>query len=117
MADLKDLKGVSEQDRRMIADAEALLGPEPSKMGFVKTLFWGNVRQELVLPYPQVKPDEKARCDALLAKLDQYLRNEHPATLIDQEQHIPDWVIARLFDLGVMGMNIPAEYGGGGFGV
>ena len=50
MADLKTLKGVSDQDRRMIADAEALLGPEPSDMGFVKNLFWGNVRQDLVFP-------------------------------------------------------------------
>ena len=39
MADLKQLKGVSEKDRRMIEEAEALLGPEPSKMGFIKNLF------------------------------------------------------------------------------
>ena len=29
MADLKNLKGVSERDKQMIADAEQLLGPEP----------------------------------------------------------------------------------------
>src|SRR5437773_9851244 len=83
MADLKTLKGVSEQDRKMIADAEALLGPEPSTMGFVKNLFWGNIRQELILPYPTVSADEKGRCDALLARLDEYLRNEHPASEIE----------------------------------
>src|SRR5262245_39932252 len=75
VADLKNLKGVSEQDRRMIADAEALLGPEPSSMGFVKNLFWGHLRQELVFPYPQVSADEKKVCDDLLARLDAYLRN------------------------------------------
>src|ERR1043165_257701 len=111
MADLKSMK-MSAQDRKLIEDAEALLGPEPSKMGFVKNLFWGNLRQELVFPYPQVPADEKARCDALLAKLEQSLRNEHPAQLIDQEQYIPDRAIRRLFELGAMGMNIPAEYGG-----
>src|SRR5947208_1644669 len=99
MADLKTLKGVSEQDRKMIADAEALLGPEPSDMGFVKNLFWGNVRQELVFPYPIVTAEEQQRCDALLARLDEYLRNEHPAIEIDQEQEIPRWVIDRLFEL------------------
>ena len=52
MPDLKSLKGVSEQDRKMIADAEALVGPEPSKMGCVKNLFWGNGREELIFPYP-----------------------------------------------------------------
>jgi len=49
------------------------------------------LRQELVFPYPQVSAEEKATCDTLLAALDQYLRTEHPAVLIDQEQHIPDW--------------------------
>ena len=47
MADLKNLKGVSDRDRQMIADAEKMLGPEPSKMGFVKNLFWGNLREDL----------------------------------------------------------------------
>jgi acyl-CoA dehydrogenase family protein 9 len=84
VADLKNLKGVSDQDRKMIADAEALLGPEPSSMGFVKNLFWGNLRQELVFPYPQVSTEEQATCDKLLADLDLYLRNEHPSVQIDQ---------------------------------
>jgi ribosomal protein S13 len=84
MADLKSLKGVAEKDRRMIEEAEALLGPPPPTLGFVKNLFWGAFREDLVLPYPApVDADEKARCDALLARLDAYLRDEHPANEID----------------------------------
>ena len=75
MADLKNLKGVSERDRKMIADAEALLGPEPTSMGFVKNLFWGRLREELVFPYPEYHGEEKDRCDQLLARLDTYLKN------------------------------------------
>src|SRR3954469_21384106 len=117
MADLKTLKGVSQQDRRMIEQAEALIGPEPRSMGFVKNLFWGNVRDDLVFPYPQQSVEEKQRCDALLAELDVYLRNEHPSIEIDQQQEIPQWVIQRLFQLGVLGMTIPVDYGGGGLGI
>src|SRR4051794_39282212 len=36
MPDLRDLKGIADKDRKLIEDAEALLGPEPSTMGFVK---------------------------------------------------------------------------------
>lgn len=117
MADLKNLKGISERDRRMIADAETMLGPDPSEMGFVKNLFWGNFREELVFPYPEISAEETARCDQLLAQLDEYMHNEHPAIQIDQEQEIPRWVIDRLFSMGVLGMTIPKEYGGGGFGI
>jgi alkylation response protein AidB-like acyl-CoA dehydrogenase len=117
MADLKTLQGVDAKDRRMIEEAEAILGPPPGNMGFDKNLFWGHVREDLIFPYPSVNAEEKRRCDTLLAALDAYLDNEHPSTLIDQEQQIPDWVIRRLFELGVLGMIIPREYGGGGFGI
>jgi acyl-CoA dehydrogenase family protein 9 len=117
MADLKSLKGVTEKDRKLIEDAEALIGPEPSSMGFAKNLFWGRVRQELVFPYPTESADERERCEALLAKLDAYLENEHPSVLIDQQQEIPRWCIDRLFEIGVLGMTIPQEYGGGGLGI
>lgn len=117
MADLSALKGVSEKDRKLIEEAESMLGPEPASMGFVKNLFWGRVRQELLFPYPRQDPGEAPRCNALLDRLDRYLHDEHPAVAIDQCQEIPRLVIDRLFELGVLGMTIPQEYGGGGFGV
>ncbi|HYE02233.1 MAG TPA: acyl-CoA dehydrogenase family protein [Phycisphaerales bacterium] len=117
MADLKNLKNISERDRKLIADAEGMLGPEPSRMGFVKNLFWGNLREDLVFPYPETDPEETARCDQLLAELDEYLRTEHPSIRIDQDQEIPRWVIDRLFQIGVLGMTIPREHGGLGLGI
>ncbi len=116
-ADLKTMKGVSEKDRKLIAEAEAMLGAEPESMGFAKNLFWGRFREDLVLPYPQVSDEEKAVCDQLLEKLHVYLKNEHPSILIDQEQEIPQWVIDRLFELGVLGMTIDKKYGGLGLGI
>ena len=112
-----DLKNVSEKDRRQIAQASEMLGPDPERMGFIKNIFWGNCRQELILPYPTVGAEEASRCDQLLAELDEYLEKEHPAGAIDSNQEIPDRVIKRLFEMGVLGMIIPREYGGGGFGI
>ncbi|HEX4125489.1 MAG TPA: acyl-CoA dehydrogenase family protein, partial [Tepidisphaeraceae bacterium] len=117
MADLKTLRGIAEKDRKLIEEAESLVGVEPASMGFVKNLFWGRVREELLFPYPQVPDAERAECDALLAALDHYLQTEHPAIRIDQDQEIPPWVIDRLFELGVMGMTIPKELGGRGLGI
>jgi acyl-CoA dehydrogenase family member 9 len=116
-ADLKNMKGISAKDAKMLADAEVLLGPDPEEMGFIQNMFWGNLREELVFPYPKQDPEETARCDQLLAALDEYFKTEHPAIQIDQDQEIPRWVIDRLFQLGVMGMTIPREFGGLGMGV
>jgi alkylation response protein AidB-like acyl-CoA dehydrogenase len=116
-ADLKKMKGISERDAAMLADAETLLGPDPDEMGHVQNMFWGNLREELLFPYPEQDAEETARCDQLIAALDDYLRHEHPAIQIDQEQEIPRWVIDKLFALGVMGMTISKEYGGLGLGI
>src|SRR5690606_43106 len=85
-ADLKKMKGISAQDAKMLADAEVLLGPDPSEIGFIKNLFMGTVREDLVFPYPMPDAEETARCDQLIAALDEYLRNDHPAIRIDQDQ-------------------------------
>jgi alkylation response protein AidB-like acyl-CoA dehydrogenase len=113
----KDLKNVSEKDRKQIEQAQEMLGPDPSTMGAIKNTFWGNFREELLFPYPVNSAEEGAKCDQLLASLDHYLKNEHPSIEIDQKQEIPQWVIQKLFDLGVLGMTIPTQFGGLGLGI
>ncbi len=117
MADLKSMKGISEADRKLMEQAEEWLGAEPTKMGPVKNIFWGNLKSEFYFPYPQSEAKEQAECDQLLARLDEYLKHEHPAVQIDQEQEIPRRVIDKLFSLGVLGMTIPKEFGGLGMGI
>ena len=112
-----NLKNLSDKDRKQIEQAQEMLGPDPDTMGFIKNLFWGNFRTELVFPYPEITAEETARCDQLLAELDAYLKNEHPSNEIDRDQEIPNWAIKRLFDMGVMGMIVSQEHGGGGYGI
>ena len=111
------LKNVSEKDRKQIENAQEMLGPDPETMGFVKNLFWGNLREDLIFPFPEESAEERERCNKMLTELDTYFRTEHPAVEIDQNQEIPEWVIKRLFEIGVCGMIVPTEYGGQGFGV
>lgn len=111
------LKNVSSRDKDMIRDIETMMGPEPSTMGFAKNLFWGRFQEEYVFPYPESTAEEIKKCDALLERLEDYLKNEHPSVQIDQEEFIPEWAIKKLFDLGVMGMTVPEQWGGLGLGI
>ena len=114
---LSNLKNVSAEDRKMIRDIEKMLGPEPSEIGFIKNVFAGRFRDDLIVPYPRESRAEREKCDKLLEALEDYLKNEHPSIEIDREEYIPDFALKRLFDLGVMGMTVPEEYGGLGMGV
>ena len=111
------LKNVSEKDRKQIENAQEMLGPDPETMGFIKNIYWGNIRQNMIFPYPEESKEERARCDKMLEELDAYFNNEHPSVAIDQNQEIPEWVVNRYFEMGVFGMIVPKEYGGQGFGV
>ena len=113
----KELKKVSSKDREYIQSGLDMLGPDPSSMGHMKNIFFGNLNEKLVFPYPESSPEEVAKCDELMDRLDDYLQNEHPSIQIDQQQEIPENVVKRLFELGVLGMTIPEEYGGLGLGI
>ncbi|MBT4583454.1 MAG: acyl-CoA dehydrogenase [Phycisphaerae bacterium] len=111
------LKNVSKKDIEQIKKAQEMLGPDPETMGFVKNIFWGNLREDMIFPFPEESVEERERCDKLLEELDTYFRNEHPSVEIDQNQEIPDWVVKRFFEIGVGGVIVPKKYGGQGFGV
>ena len=113
----KELKKVSSKDRAYIQSGLEMLGPDPDSLGHVKNLFYGNLNEKLAFPYPESPTEETARCDQLLAELGEYLDNEHPAIEIDDKQEIPQNVVEKLFELGVLGMTIPPDFGGGGFGI
>lgn len=111
------LKNISEKDQKMILEIDKMMGPEPDTMGFAKNLFWGRFQSQHVFPYPAPSDAENAKCEKLLTELEAYLKTEHPSIQIDQEEFIPEWCIQRLFDIGVMGMTVPEEYGGLGLGI
>src|SRR5688572_3274043 len=104
------------RDQEEMEKAKDLLEAAPSaEMGFVKNLFFGRLKLDAVLPYPKQDPEEVRRADELIAKLDAFLKTEVDPDKIDAEERIPQNVIDGLGKLGVLGMTVPKEYGGGGF--
>src|SRR5438045_8904778 len=100
-------------DQEQMEKAKDLLETAPPKeLGFVKSLFFGRLSGEHVLPYPQQDTQEIRRTDELIARLDAFLKAEVDSDKIDAEERIPKNVIDGLARLGVLGMTVPTEYGG-----
>ncbi|HEX9727685.1 MAG TPA: acyl-CoA dehydrogenase family protein [Gemmatimonadales bacterium] len=105
---------VSEQEARAVA--EAARETSWDRPSFVRELFNGRFRLDLVHPYPGiVDPQEEARARPWLARLEQFMRNKVDADQIDLDRKIPPEVIDGLRELGAFGIKIPQEYGGLGF--
>ncbi len=92
--------------------AEAAREQEWAAPSFVRDLFLGNLRMDLIHPYPEQDADEVARAKPFLDKLERFLREKVDSDQIDREGEIPDAVIQGLRDLGAFGIKIPREYGG-----
>ena len=81
----------------------------PSFMG---ELFLGNVRWDLLFPYPEQSDAERRKGDEFCAKLEKFLKENLNPDEVDRTGEIPKQVIDGLAQLGCFGMKIPPEYGG-----
>ena len=84
-------------------------------MGFVKSLFFGRLKVDDVLPYPRQNADEAARTAAMIDRVEAFMKAEVDPDRIDAEERIPQSVIDGLAKMGVLGLTVPSAYGGGGF--
>src|SRR5213083_2843430 len=101
---------VSADEARAVA--EAAREQEWAAPSFVRDLFLGNLRMDLIHPYPAQDAAEIARAKPFLDKLDRFLREKVDADRIDREGEIPENVIQGLRELGAFGIKIPRDYGG-----
>src|SRR5213079_2645866 len=92
--------------------AEAAREQEWIAPSFVRDLFLGKFRFDLIHPYPEQDPEEIRLAQPFLDKLERLLREEVDSDRIDREGEIPERVIQGLRDLGAFGIKIPLEYGG-----
>ena len=103
---------VSEQDARKVA--EAARESEWKSPSFMKELFLGSFRLDLVHPYPLIDR-ERPEFDAFYDAFREFLVNEVDPEAIDATGEYPPHVIDGLRKLGAFGLKIPKEYGGLGF--
>ncbi|HEX9940110.1 MAG TPA: acyl-CoA dehydrogenase family protein [Longimicrobium sp.] len=109
MSDQNARNAPSEQESREVA--EAARETEWTAPSFVRELFLGNFRLDLIHPYPRQSADDKARTDAYIARLRAFMEDVD-SDAIDRTGEIPEEVVQGLRDLGAFGLKIPEEYGG-----
>src|SRR5438876_731814 len=104
--------GAAEADARRVAEeAREAAWRAPS---FLKEIFLGNFRLDLIYPMPQAPP-ERSEFRAFCETLKTFLLEEVDSDAIDRDGKIPQRVIDGLAQMGAFGMKIPQEYGGLGF--
>src|SRR3954462_14583244 len=100
----------SEREARDVT--EAARESEWSGPSFVRELFLGRYRLDMLHPHPgKEDPEEVARAKPFFAKLRAFLERVD-SDMIDRTGEIPESYVQELRDMGAFGIKIPTEYGG-----
>jgi alkylation response protein AidB-like acyl-CoA dehydrogenase len=92
--------------------AESARETEWTQPSFVRELFLGRLRLDLIHPHPEQDPEDEVRSRQFLSGLAEFLHTAVDSDAIDREGHIPEAVVEGLRRLGAFGIKIPREYGG-----
>ena len=100
----------TEQEAREVA--EAAREKDWQAPSFVRELFEGSFRLDLVHPFPQPDPADLARAKPFMEKLERFMQTRVDSDKIDRDGKIPAELVRELGEIGAFGIKIPAEYGG-----
>ncbi|HEX5581926.1 MAG TPA: acyl-CoA dehydrogenase family protein, partial [Gemmatimonadaceae bacterium] len=96
------------------ADQAPHLADPASNPSFIKGLFLGELREELVFPFPELSAAERESLDMILQSFRAFAADTIDSAAMDRAGKFTDEVRAGMHELGLMGLNIPEEYGGFG---
>ena len=91
--------------------AEAARETEWQHPSFVRELFLGRFRLDLIHPHPPNDAEEEARARPFMDKLRAFLMKVDSEE-IDRSGEIPEELVQELREMGAFGIKIPREYGG-----
>ncbi len=105
--------GANEEERRALKVAEASREKEWKHPSFLKEIFLGNFRFDLIDPFPEA--DERREFTEFYDKFKEIMLTRVDSIEIDRTGEYPQDLVDQLAKLGAFGMKIPKKYGGLGF--
>jgi acyl-CoA dehydrogenase family protein 9 len=106
--------------------ADAAAGPRPAPKhephlanpdenpSFIQGMFLGEIREELIFPFPVLSEEERESLRMVLDAFRDFAADHIDAATNDHDGRFPDAMRAGFHELGLMGLNIPEAYGGFG---
>src|SRR6185295_15480559 len=96
-------------ERESLKVAEASRQAEWKSPSFMRELFLGNFRLDLIHPYPLPEAD-RPEFAAFYEEMKRFLREDVDSAEIDATGEYPEHVIETLRGMGAFGMKIPKDY-------
>jgi acyl-CoA dehydrogenase family protein 9 len=96
---------------------EAIPQKEEAQEGvssFAKSLFLGEIHEELIFPWPEPDRAEQDKVRDLNSRIREYCTANYDPRQAEEERWIPDRVLRDLGEMGALGLYVDEAYGGQG---
>ncbi|HYH60558.1 MAG TPA: acyl-CoA dehydrogenase family protein [Solirubrobacterales bacterium] len=87
--------------------------PERAVSSFSKSLFLGEIHEEMVFPWPLPDPDEQEKVRGLI-RAAREIAGDQDYGKFEEDRWIPDSLIRELGEAGLLGLYVDEKYGGQG---
>jgi acyl-CoA dehydrogenase family protein 9 len=103
----------TEQKQERVGE-EARRDGGPPVSSFTKSLFLGEIHDQLVFPWPKTDPQEQEKIRGLIRSLREFCAEHYDPRRVEEERWVPDEVMRGLGERGLLGLYVDEEYGGQG---
>ncbi|MCC7442627.1 MAG: acyl-CoA dehydrogenase family protein [Bdellovibrionales bacterium] len=79
---------------------------------FLKSLFFGEIREEFVFPFPKMDPAVGETVSMIVDTLAKFARDHVKSAEWDEKGEMPREIVNYLSELGLMGLAVPEDLGG-----
>ena len=96
------------------ATTEQAAEPVEGVSSFAKSLFLGEIHEDLVFPFPKPDEEEQRKIRGLIDSLRELADEMYDPRKVEEERWVGDKFIRAAGERGLLGLYVPEEYGGQG---
>src|SRR4051812_3859755 len=78
-----------------------------NESSFMKSLFFGQIREEFIFPYPKVKAEMTENVSMILDAIDKFGKDVVKSAEWDEKGAMPREVVQAMAELGLTGLAVP----------
>ncbi len=79
---------------------------------FMKSLFFGQIREDIIFPFPRVQEETAETVRLILESVGKFAQDQVKSSEWDEKGEMPREILSYLAELGIMGLAVPEEFGG-----
>lgn len=88
------------------------MSAEQNEQSFMKSLFFGDVREEMIFPFPEPKTETVETIQMMLDTFQKFAKDQIKSQEWDDKGSMPKEIVDQLAQMGFMGLAVPEELGG-----